>query len=70
MRGRYNPKKLTNPFPEVIKDLYLDQSLVMETFLVADDLDSDGLTSAVITTAQDLAEGAFPKRVRDLIAES
>ena len=69
MRGRSKPKELTNPFPEVIKDLYLDQGLVMETFLVADDLDSDRLTSAVITTTQDLAEGTFPKCVRDLISE-
>jgi len=42
----------------------------MEAFLVADDLDSDRLTSAVITTAQDLTEGTFSKCVRDLISES
>ena len=41
----------------------------METFLVTDDLDSDRLTCAVIATAQDLAEGTFPKCVRDLISE-
>jgi len=41
----------------------------METFLVADDLHSDRLTGTVITTAQDLAEGTFPKCVRDLISE-
>jgi len=41
----------------------------METFLVADDLDSDRLTSAMVATAQDLAEGTFPKCVRNLIPE-
>ena len=41
----------------------------MEALLVADDLDSDGLTGTMITTAQNLAEGAFPKCVRDLIPE-
>ena len=66
---KVQPKELTNPFPEVIKYLYFDQSLVVETFLVADDLDGDRLTSAVIATTQDLAERTFPKCVRDLISE-
>lgn len=41
----------------------------MEAFLVAYDLDSDRLTGAMIATAQDLAEGTFPKCVRNLISE-
>jgi len=60
---------ITNPFPEVIKDLYLDQSLVMKTLLVAYDLDSDRLASAMITTAQDLTKRTFSKRVRNFISE-
>ena len=44
-------REFTNPFSEVVKNLYFNQSLVMETLLVADDFDSDRLTSAVITTA-------------------
>ena len=63
------PKELTNPFPKVIKDLYLDQSLMVEALLVADDLYGDRLTGAMITTTQDLTKGTFPKRVRDLISE-
>lgn len=68
-RGRCELKEFTNPFPEVVKNLYFHQSLVMETFLVADNFDSDGLTSAMITAAQDLAEGTLPKCVCDLISE-
>lgn len=41
----------------------------METLLVADDFDSNRLASAMITTAQDLAEGTFPEGVGDLIPE-
>jgi hypothetical protein len=41
----------------------------METFLVAYDLDSNRLTSTVITAAQDLAKGTFPERVCNLISE-
>lgn len=42
----------------------------MEAFLVAYDLDSDGLAGTVIATAQDLAKGTLPERVRNLISES
>lgn len=41
----------------------------METLLVAYDLDSDRLASTMITTAQDLAKGTFPKRVCHLISK-
>ena len=46
----------TYPFLQVFEDLDLDESLVVETFLVPDDLDSDGLPSRMITTLENLAE--------------
>lgn len=42
----------------------------MKAFLVADDLDSDGFTSAVIATVEHLTKGALAQGVYDLIAIS
>lgn len=41
----------------------------MEAFLVPDDLDGDTLTGTMVTTTQDLAERALPKRIGDFISE-
>ena len=41
----------------------------METFLVPDDLESDGLASTVVATTQDPARGTLPKRVHRLVSE-
>ena len=58
----------TYPFLQVFQDLDLHQGLVMETLLVADDLDRHRLTSAVVTTVEYLSEGALAKSVDNLIA--
>jgi hypothetical protein len=68
-KERCEVKEVANPFAEVVKNLYLDQSLVVETFLVPDDLDSDRLASTMVTTTQDLAEGTLPKCVHHLVSE-
>lgn len=58
----------THPFDEVLEHLDLDQGLVMETLLVADDLDRDHVARLVIPALQDLAERSFPENVDDLVA--
>jgi hypothetical protein len=55
------------PFPKVIEDLDLDERLVMEALLIADDLDCYRFTSAVIAAMQDLTKGALAERVDDLV---
>ena len=46
----------TNPFDKVFEHFDLDESLMVETFLVPDNLDSDHISSFVIPTLQYLTE--------------
>lgn len=57
------------PFPEVVEDLYLYKSLMMETFLVSNDLYGDRLASAMIAATQDLTKRTFPEGIRDFVSE-
>lgn len=50
----------TYPFTKVIQDLDLNKGLMMEPFLVPDNLDSHGFTSAVVPAVENLTKGAFP----------
>lgn len=67
MRGREGRR--TNPFDEVLENLDLDKRLVMEAFLVADDLDSNHITRLVIAALENLSERSLPENVNDLVAE-
>jgi hypothetical protein len=58
----------TCPFAEVVQDLDLDQRLVMEPLLVADNLDGDKFTGCVVTTLEHLTKRAFAERADDFIA--
>lgn len=58
------------PLDQILQDLDLDQSLVMETFLVADDFDGNALTGLVVSTLQDLSKRSFTQKAHDLIPVS
>ena len=68
-KERGEVEEVANPFAEVVENLYLDQGLMVETFLVPDDLYSDRLASTMVATAQDLAKGTLPKCVHHLVSE-
>lgn len=53
---------------QLIEQSHLDQSLMMEAFLVADDLDGDVLAGHVIDGAHHLAEAALADDLEDLVA--
>lgn len=55
------------PFPKVVQDLDLDERLMVEAFLVADDFDGGRLAGCVVSTLKDLPERTFPKCANDLI---
>ena len=58
----------THPFAQLLKDVDLNQSLLMEPLLVTDDLDGHGLARAVITAVKHLAERAFAEGIDNLIS--
>lgn len=58
----------THPFPQIIQDLDFNQGLVMEAFLVSNDLDGHRFTRAVVAAVQDLTKRAFTQNVDDLVA--
>jgi hypothetical protein len=57
----------TDPFSQVVEDLDLNERLVVEALLVADDLDGDGLARLVVAALDDLAERAFAEDAHDLV---
>ena len=57
----------TDPFPQVVEDLDLDERLVVESLLVPDDLDGDGSSRAVVTTLEDLTERTLAEQPDDLV---
>lgn len=68
VRGERRSGSRTNPFDKVLKHLNLDERLVVESLLVADDLDRDHLAGLVVTALHDLAEGSLAEDVDDLVA--
>lgn len=58
----------THPLHEVVEHLDLDERLVMEPLLVADDLDGHHLARLVIAALEHLSEGALAEHVDDLVA--
>ena len=57
------------PALQILEDLDLDESLMVEALLIPDDLDSYHLTRLMISASQDLTERTFSKRIDDFIAE-
>ena len=57
----------TYPFPQIVEDLDLHQSLVVEPLFIADDLDGHGLARTVIAAVQHLSKRTLPERVNDLV---
>ena len=57
------------PSLQVLEDLDLDKSLMMEALLVANDLDSYHVSGFMVPAAQDLPERAFSKRVDHFVTE-
>ena len=55
-RRRAKAQSGAHPFPQIIQNLDLNQGLMMEAFLVTDDLDSHRLARAVVATLQNLSE--------------
>ena len=58
----------TYPANEVLENLDLDKSLVMEPLLVPDDLDRDHVSRLVIAALQNLTERALAEDVDDFVA--
>lgn len=56
-----NVGKKPYPIPQPPQDPHLNESLLMEPLLVADNLDRHNTSFLVINTADDLAERAFAK---------
>jgi len=46
----------TNPFSEIVEDFDLNEGLMVEPLLVADDFYSNRFSSAVVSTMQNLTE--------------
>lgn len=57
------------PSLQVLENLDLDESLMVEALLVPDDLDSDHIASLMISAPEHLAERAFAERIDYLEAE-
>lgn len=55
------------PFAKVIQNLDLNQCLVVEALLVANDFNGHRLPSAVVSTVQDLTERTLSKRVNHFV---
>lgn len=60
-------RRKTDPFDEILENLNFDQSLMMKSLLVPNDLDRDHLTCTVISTLQHLSKRSFPQNVNDLV---
>lgn len=55
------------PFAQLLQDVNLNQGLLMETLLVADDLDSHESSSLVVDASHDLSKAALAEKVNNLI---
>lgn len=58
------------PFTKIIEDLDLHQCLVMETLLIANDLDRNRFACLMVSTVQHLTKRALAQGIHDFIAES
>jgi len=56
-----------HPFDQVLQDLHFDQSLMMESLLVPNDLDSDALAGFVVAALQHLTEGSLTQETHDFV---
>lgn len=56
------------PFAEIIEDLDLNKSLVVEPLFVADDFDCDRFTGAVITTMENLAKRSLAESIYNFVS--
>lgn len=56
------------PFDQLLEDLDLDQGLMVETLLVADNLDSDRFARLVVSALNDLPERALAKDPNDFVS--
>lgn len=61
-------KRETYPFDKVLEYFDLHESLVVESLLVANDFDSDHVSSLVISALQNLTERTFSENVDNLVA--
>jgi hypothetical protein len=61
-------KRETYPFDKVLEYFDFNESLVMETLLIANDLDSNHISSLVISALQNLTERTFSEDVDNLVA--
>ncbi len=56
-----------HPFTQIVQDLDLHKCLMMEPFLVSDDLNGHRFTSTVISTMQNLTKRSLPERVNHFV---
>jgi hypothetical protein len=56
------------PFTQIVQYLDLHKCLMMEPFLVSDDLNGNRFTSTVISTVQNLTKGSLPERINHFVS--
>ncbi len=56
------------PFAKLLEDVDFDKSLLVESFLVADDLHRNEDTGLVINTPDNLPEASLPEHINDLVS--
>ena len=57
------------PFTKVVQNLDFHEGLMVEPFLIPDNLHSNGLASAMVPATEHLAKRSFAQGVHDLVAE-
>ena len=61
------PTPATHPFAKLLQNVHLHQCLLMETLLVADDLDGHKRSGLVIHATHNLTKAAFTQHINHLI---
>lgn len=61
-------ESVTYPFDKILENFDLDESLMMETLLVSNNLDSYHISSFVIATLQNLTKRTFAENVDDFVS--
>ena len=56
------------PFAKLLQNVYFNQGLLMESFLVADDLHSDQDARLVIDTPDHLPKASFAKDINNFVS--
>jgi hypothetical protein len=62
------PDKSTYPFTKLLQDVDLNESLLMKSLLIPDNLDRDQAASLVVNTSYHLPETSLSKNINDFVS--